>query len=308
MESARPFDKLRANGICVRYIKRSARTRYPGYHRHMSNIDPALECEYNNRALVPEHPAIFERWRTASAAFRGQADATLDLVYGDAPRHRLDLFHAADPRGTVVFIHGGYWRSLDKADFSFLAAPFVGAGLSVAMFNYRLCPQVGIPDVVADCRQAFTWLLSHGAQYGMPLDRIALTGHSAGGHLVAMLLATDWPDADSRRIVGGVALSGVFELEPLLRCSMNADLQLDLVTARGMSPVLLVARVPVPLFLAVGADESNAFRQQSHSLRAAWPDSTAAIEEVTGCNHFTIVDHFAQRDSASQRFVLQLFN
>jgi arylformamidase len=274
----------------------------------MSNIDPALEREYNNRALVPEHPAIFERWRVASAAFRAKANATLDLAYGDAPRHRLDLFHAANPRGTVVFIHGGYWRSLDKSDFSFVAAPFVNAGLSVAAFNYRLCPQVGIPDVVADCRQAFGWLLSHGAQYGMPLDRIALTGHSAGGHLVAMLLASDWPDGDRQRIVGGAALSGVFELEPLLRCSMNADLQLNAVTARQMSPMLLSPRVAAPLFLAAGADESAAFRQQTRALRSAWPDSTAEVDEVPGCNHFTIVDHFVQPGSAGQGFVLRLFD
>jgi len=275
----------------------------------MSDIDPALEREYNNRALVPEHPAIFERWRESSAAFRNRANATLDLAYGTAPRHRLDLFHAAKPRGTVVFIHGGYWRSLDKSFFSFLAEPLLNAGLSVAAFNYRLCPDVGIPDVVDDCRQALIWLLANGGQYNLPLKRITLTGHSAGGHLVAMLLATDWQHygVDSGCIAGAVALSGVFELAPLLQCSMNADLNLDFSTAHAMSPVHLSPRTEAPLWLSCGADESLAFRTQTRSLHATWPKTAAPSDEVPGCNHFTIVDHFAQPASASQQFIHRLF-
>lgn len=275
----------------------------------MDAIDPALEREYNNRVLVPEHPEIFERWRASSAAFRDRAPSTLDLAYGDAPRHRLDLFHAPTPRGTVVFIHGGYWRSLDKSFFSFLAEPLVNVGLSVAAINYRLCPEVGIPDVVDDCRQAIRWLLVHGAEFGMPLARIALAGHSAGGHLVSMLLATDWQHhgIDSRCIAGAVALSGVFELEPLLQCSMNADLHLDRTTAQAMSPARLSPMVAAPLWLSAGVDESTAFRQQTRSLHAAWPETVTQAEEVTGCNHFTIVDHFSQPYSASQQFVHRLF-
>ena len=159
----------------------------------MPAIDPALERDYNNRALVPEHPAIFERWRSASAAFRSNADADFDLRYGIADRHRLDLFRAPRAHGTVVFIHGGYWRSLDKADFSFVAAPFIASGLSVVALNYRLCPTVRVGEIIADCQGALAWLLAEGRRFGIPVDRIALTGHSAGGHLVSMLFATDWP-------------------------------------------------------------------------------------------------------------------
>lgn len=262
----------------------------------MNCPDPALEGEYNNRARVPEHPQIFDRWRKASALFRSRADATLDLAYGPAERHRLDLFHAEGARGTVVFIHGGYWRSLDKSDFSFVAAPFVEAGLSVAAFNYRFCPQVPLAEVVADCRQALAWLLSHGAAYRMPLERIALTGHSAGGHLVAMLLATDWSShgIDARRIVGAAAMSGVYNLQPLLQVSMNADLRLDPDQARMLSPVKLQPTVAAALHLAVGTDDSNAFRAQSRDLQRAWPGIVSACETVTGCNHFTIIDHFVQ--------------
>ncbi len=276
----------------------------------MHHIDPTLEGEYNNRARVPDHPQIFERWRKASARFRDRANATLDLSYGPADRHRLDLFHAESARGTVVFIHGGYWRSLDKSDFSFVAAPFVDVGLSLAAFNYQFCPQVTLTEVVADCRHALAWLLHHGAAHQMPLERIALTGHSAGGHLVTMLLATDWSrlGIDARRIVGGAALSGVYSLSPLLQVSMNADLRLDPAQARMLSPVMLQPAVSAPLHLAVGGDDTDAFRRQSHDLQQAWPGCVSACETVDGCNHFTIVDNFVQPGSNAFQSVTARFD
>ena len=276
----------------------------------MQTINPTLEAEYNNRALVPEHLAIFERWRCESINVRASTPCTPDLAYGDQPRHKLDLFHAPNPRGTVVFIHGGYWRSLDKSDFSFLAKPFVDAGLSVAAINYRLCPFVPLSDVVEDCRQALTWIIANGGAHNLPVDRIALTGHSAGGHLVAMLFATDWQrrQCDSKCIIGGMALSGVYDLAPLLSCSMNADLKLDARTAHAISPIHLVPTLTVPLHLAVGATESRAFQTQSRLLAAAWPNICATPEEVAIANHFTVVDFFAQPQHATLQRVLRLFN
>ena len=275
----------------------------------MSAIDPAFEREYSNRALVPEHPAIFNRWRSTSAAFRSHADADLDFHYGVADRHRLDLFRAPHARGTVVFIHGGYWRSLDKSDFSFVAAPFIANGLSVAAFNYRLCPTVSVGEVVSDCQAALAWLLAEGPRHGVRTDRIALTGHSAGGHLVSMLFATDWPQRaiDPSCIVGGAALSGVYDLEPLWQCSMNEDLRLDATTARVVSPIHHPCRLSAPLYLAVGATESAAFREQTRQLQRAWPARCRMAEEIAGCNHFTIVDDFVRPDSDGVRFVSGLF-
>jgi len=275
----------------------------------MAVIDPTLEHEYNNRVLVPEHPAIFERWRVASAAFRAGADAELDVAYGREGRQRMDLFRAPNPRGTVVFIHGGYWRSLDKGDFSFVAAPFIASGLSVAAFNYRLCPAASVEDVIADCRAALAWLLANGPQHGLPVDRLALTGHSAGGHLVSMLFATDWQQRgiDPACIVGGVSLSGVADLEPLLKCSMNEDLRLDAPAARLASPLYHRCWLSVPLYLAVGAGESPAFRGQTRHLKRVWPANCRTVEEVPGCNHFTIVDDFVRPESGGFRFVSALF-
>ncbi len=275
----------------------------------MRTINPALEAEYNNRVLVPEHPAIFERWRRESAKVLTSTPCTLDLAYGDQPRHKLDLFHATNPRGTVVFIHGGYWRTLDKSYFSFLAKSFVDAGLSVAAINYRLCPTVPISDVVEDCRQALAWIISNGGAHNLPVDRIALTGHSAGGHLVAMLYATDWQQrpCDISCIIGGLALGGVYDLAPLLACSMNADLKLDDQTAHANSPIHLLPTLTVPLHLAVGAEESSAFQTQSRLLAAAWPDICDTPEEVAGGNHFTAVDLFAQPTHSTFQRVVRLF-
>ena len=275
----------------------------------MNEIDLSLESEYNNRALVPDHLAIFARWRESSTSFRAQANAELDLRYGTAERHRLDLFHAKNPRGTVVFIHGGYWRSLDKSDFSFVAAPFVADGLSVAAFNYRLCPEGCIADAIDDCRAALVWLFANGHKHGVPVNRVALTGHSAGGHLVSMLFATDWTrrDVDPSRIVGGVALSGVFDLTPLLNCSMNADLQLDAATARAASPIHRRSKLAAPLHLAVGADESHAFIEQSRQLQRAWPATCPVAEEIADRNHFTIVDEFIRPESTAFQFIGRLF-
>ncbi|MEO8104475.1 MAG: alpha/beta hydrolase [Betaproteobacteria bacterium] len=275
----------------------------------MPVFDPVLEREYNNRALVPEHPAIFDRWRGASAAFRATADADLDLPYGPDGRHRLDLFRAPGARGTVIFIHGGYWRSLDKSDFSFVAAPFIAEGLSVAAFNYRLCPAVGVEAIIGDCRAALAWLLAEGPRHGAPVDRIVLAGHSAGGHLVAMLFATDWRQRgmDPACIAGGVSLSGVADLEPLLKCSMNEDLRLDATTARLVSPVFQRCRLSVPLYLAVGADESPAFRAQTRHLQRVWPTNCPQVEEIAGCNHFTVLDDFVRVESRGYQFVSGLF-
>ena len=281
-----------------------------GLRYRMHAINPALEAEYNNRTLVPEHPAIFERWRRASATLRETTPCSLDVSYGAAPLQNLDIFHATNPRGTVIFIHGGYWRNLDKADFSFVARPFIDADLSVVMINYRLCPSVSISDAVDDCRDALAWILINGSAHDLPVERIALTGHSAGGHLVSMLYATEW---DARQcngacIIGGMALSGLYDLEPLLQCSMNVDLKLDHHAAHAVSPIKLQSTLAVPLHLAVGADESNAFISQSRQLSAAWPQICDTPEIVETANHFTVVDLFAQPTHQTCQRVLRLFD
>src|SRR5258708_5287710 len=143
----------------------------------------SVEREYNNRALVPDHPAYFARWERDSEFVRATLPGHFDLAYGSDPRQRIDLFPARGNRGLIVFIHGGYWRSLDKRMFSWLAPAWVAAGISVAMPNYRLCPAVRIADIVADIVTATNWIFAHGATYGVATNRVVVSGHSAGGHL-----------------------------------------------------------------------------------------------------------------------------
>src|SRR6185437_8444966 len=193
-------------------------------------MDPDfVEREYNNRALVPDHPAYFERWERDSKYVRSTLAARLDLAYGPETRQRIDLFPAAGSRGTLVFVHGGYWRSLDKDLFSWIAAPFVAAGIGVALPRYRLVPSVSIEDVVEDVVMATNWLFEHGTAHGMATERVAMSGWSAGGHLVAALFATPRERLrfDPKRIVGGVPLSGVYDFEPLRHFSFNSEFRLD---------------------------------------------------------------------------------
>src|SRR5215216_477070 len=200
---------------------------------------------YNNRDLVPEHPQYFARWAEASAKARGTMTCHLDLRYGEQPGETIDLFPSRRGDGScMMFIHGGYWRSLDKRDFSFLAPTFVSGGISLAVVNYDLCPKVSMEEIVQQMLRASRWLWLHAEQYGMDQDRLYASGHSAGGHLTAMLMCAVWPAFDARLPKdlwkGGLAVSGLYDLRPLLQVDfLQQDLRLDEVTAHKLSPAFM---------------------------------------------------------------------
>jgi len=259
--------------------------------------------EYNPRILVPEASQYFDEWRARGAAARASSEFQPDIAYGTAANERLDFFPAgvSDPP-LVVFIHGGYWRALDKADFSWVAPGYVAAGCSVAVLNYGLAPATPLVEIVNQVRRACAWLYGRAGDLQFDRDRIFVTGHSAGGHLTAMLLATDWPawnrELPSRLIAGALAVSGLFDLEPLLRASfLRADIRLNLEEQRQLSPVNLRPRNEAPLVLAVGALESAAFHGQSAALANRWP---AVVQgppfSIEGRNHFSVCDDFADSD------------
>ena len=266
------------------------------------------EREYNLRAAFPDHPQWFARWAAESAAARARLSGVLDLRYGSGPKQTLDVFPASRARATLVFIHGGYWRALDKADHSFIAPPLVERGVSVAVINYDLCPDVTVVRITEECREALIWLGREGARYGATADCLVLAGHSAGGHLAAMLFATDWSahGAAAPTIAAGAAISGVFDLEPLLATSLNADLRLDLARALELSPVHLRPRIRAPLLLAAGADETSEFIRQSRALWESWPECRPHRSEepllVPARHHFSVVSDLgdARSELASQ--------
>jgi arylformamidase len=262
------------------------------------NID--YEKEYDNRARVPEHPQIFERWYREARAYREAArDAELGLAYGPAPRQKIDLFSAKDDDASTplaLFIHGGWWRSLEPAMFSQMAAGLNARGVSVAVAGYELCPQVSIADIIAQMRGACLWLWRRHRR------RFTVVGHSAGGHLAACMLAQDWPavasDAPTALVPSAYGISGVYDLSPLLKISVNQDLKLDEAEMRRVSPVFWRPPRGLSFDAVVGGKESEEFLRQSRSIGEAWHGpARTSFEIVDGADHFTIVDALADPQS-----------
>jgi arylformamidase len=278
--------------------------------RKKANAMTLLEQLYNNRAAVPDHAAIFARWAAQSAATRRTYKSHCHLAYGAHAKQTLDLFPALQSKGLAIFIHGGYWRSLDKDDFSFIAEPFLAKGISFASINYRLCPDATISDIVEDCESAITWLAKHSHEYSVDFSRNVLLGHSAGAHLVAMMYCTDWATrgVDAASFLGGVGVSGIYDLGPLLHVSMNADLKLDAPTAEQLSPINHAPRLDVPFDLMVGAAETSEFIRQTSLLPSAWPKQARWLETVTKQNHFTIVDYFANAECVTLQRTLAMLD
>ena len=259
------------------------------------------EVEYDNRSRVPEHPEIFARWQREAAAYRaGAHNPKLGIGYGPSSRRIMDLFPAKDDDKAplAMFIHGGYWRSLEPSMFSQMAAGPNARGVTVAVVGYDLCPHISIADIIEQMRSACLALWRKRRQ------RICVYGHSAGGHLAACMVAQDWKafasDAPADLVPAAYAISGVFDLEPLVHCSQNQDLRLDDAEARRVSP--LHWRVPAgrSLDAVVGALESREFLRQSKTVAEAWQRNMALTryEEIEGTNHFTVIDPLVHPDSA----------
>jgi arylformamidase len=261
------------------------------------------EAEYNNRARVPEHPEIFARWTRDAAAYRermqAEENAELGLGYGPSARQKVDLFFPETTGHTplAMFIHGGYWRSLDPSLFSHASAGLNARGVAVAVAGYDLCPQVTIGQIIGQIRTACLFLWRRFGQ------RLMVYGHSAGGHLAACMVATDWkkldPKAPADLVPAGYSISGLFDLKPLVATSMNADFKLNEAAAAAVSPLWW----PVPrgrVFDAVvGGAESSEFLRQSRAVADDWRQRgiETHYEAVPGANHFTVVDPLADPSS-----------
>ena len=268
------------------------------------------EVEYDNRARVPEHQQIFDRWSAENAAYRAQADgAELDLRYGASERQSMDIFPGAGDAAAAplaLFIHGGWWRSLAPSMFGQLAAGPNKQGVTVAVAGYDLCPQVTLPTIIEEMRAACLWL------WRKYHKRITVYGHSAGGHLAACMVATDWktldPGAPADLVPAGYAISGVFDLTPLTQISVNQDLKLDEKTAHACSPIYWQVPPGRTFDAVVGAVELGEFLRQSKIIADTWgkgPTQTR-YEEIAGANHFTAVDPLSDGNSAMSRRVAEL--
>ena len=271
----------------------------------MNAVDQTiLAREYNNRELVPEHPQFFARWAEGSARARSTMTCYLDRRYGEMPGETIDIFPARKGDGScMMFIHGGYWRALDKKDFSFLAPAWVDAGVSLAVVNYDLCPNVALEEIVRQMLRASRWLWLHAEQYGMDQDRLYASGHSAGGHLTAMLMCAIWPAFDrglpKDLWKGGLAISGIYDLRPLLHVDfLQQDLRLDGDSALRLSPAFMPPATRAPVMTSVGGDESGEFRRQNALLGERWRGAFAGDIAMPRRNHFSVVDGLTDPSSA----------
>lgn len=267
----------------------------------------ALDAQYNNRAMVPDHPRHIEAWaRESERARAARPDARLDLAYGAGEREKFDFFPAKPGAPLHLFIHGGYWRALDKSSFSYPALAFASAGIAYAAINYPLAPRASIDDIVASVRRAVAWLIGHAGDLGVDPAGISISGHSAGGHLAAMALAD--PALPRGAVCGVAAISGLYDLEPIRLCYLNAELRLDGASARRNSPIHVAPAARCPVFLTVGGRESSEYHRQQASLAEAWRGSCPKLEATAsdGDDHFSIVGHLGKSDSALFRAVARL--
>jgi len=252
----------------------------------------ALDAAYNNSVAVTDSDRYLADWLCRSETVRACMPDHLDLIYGDAPRTRLDFFatnRTAAP--TLLFFHGGYWQRNAKEGFSFIAEGPLVHGFNVAVAGYTLAPEAMMDGIVREARAALHWLHQHLAALGGDPMRLYVGGWSAGGHLTAMLM-------DEAVVSGGLAISGLFDLEPIRLCYLNEKLVLDAEQARRNSPLLNLPARAAKLIIAYGSDELPELKRQSREFGAAWGARglPGEIVEVADCHHYAVVEQLAQPD------------
>jgi acetyl esterase/lipase len=264
----------------------------------------ALDAAYNNSLAVADSPRIVADWQARSARLRGDHPQTLDLPYGPAVANRIDYFSAplaGRSAPLLVFIHGGYWQMRAKEDFSFLAAGPLAHGINVALVAYTLAPHIRVDGIVAEVRASIAWLAGHSGELGHDAGNICLSGWSAGGHLTAML-------AQDPAVKGSLAISGIFDLEPVKLCYLNEKLGLDDAEARRNSPLLHLPTRSAPLVVTYGTAELPELQRQSVEYAAEWAAAglPGHLAPQAGLNHFTILEQLADPAGALASLVIEL--
>jgi arylformamidase len=266
---------------------------------------------YNNRARVPDFADYFTQWANNSAAARTALDGLTDISYGSGPSESLDIFPSNQPKAPVlVFIHGGYWRSLDKSDHSFVAPAAVAQGACVVVPNYALCPAVTIPDIVLQMVKALAWVWRYIDRWGGDPSRIHVAGHSAGGHLAAMMMACQWPryqpDLPPDVVKSVLSISGLYELDSIMRSPMlQSSLHLTEADVLRCSPAWMPPPATGSLISVAGELESEAFIRHNHLIQEAWGhERVPLVEDLQGLHHFSIVNELGKPGSHLQSLLM----
>jgi arylformamidase len=279
--------------------------------------DAWYDAQYDARAGIADQAAIRQAWQQRSADARAHLGGQLDLPYGKHPSETLDVFGPARPLAqraapVLVYIHGGYWRALDKRDQSFVAEPFVKAGACVVLPNHALAPAVTVRHIVLQLVRAVAWVHRNARTLGVDPGRIVVAGHSAGGHLAAMMLACRWAevghDLPPQVLHAALALSGVYDLEPLRHAPFLApDLKLSAAEARALSPAHMAAPASGQLVALVGGDETAEFHRQTSLIRQRWGASAVPVcDTVPGRHHMNVLHALAEPGSDVHRLALGL--
>ena len=274
-----------------------------------------IEKQYMLRNTRPNYETTdIPRWMEMSERFRSYSINQLDLVYGPLPRNTLDFFTPnANSLGFILYIHGGYWQRGDKSVYSFIAEPFVKRGYSVAVMNYQMCPDVKLTEIAPQVRKAIKWLWNHSKNLYISRDNFNVLGHSAGGHLTAEMVFTDWSQEDQslpkNLLHAAVAVSGIYDFEPILYCSENDGLRMDLKEAKAASTIHKKPFIDIPHILSFGLNEPPDMHRQSLDYVKAFSDDFSSLEiiKVDSADHFETVDEISNENGELFNKTLSLF-
>ncbi|MEK0085406.1 alpha/beta hydrolase [Benzoatithermus flavus] len=270
-----------------------------------------IDAVYNPAATAPDADAVIQSWFDRSAAAVAALEGRLGVKYGPTREEYCDVFPAGPDAPVHVFIHGGYWRRFSARDHAFVARPLVAAGITTVVVNYALCPRVTLDEIVREVRASIAWTFAHAEDFGADPERLTISGHSAGGHLVAMALLTDWKgDYDLPRTIikGAVAISGLYDLGFLPWSYVQPKVQATWDQVARLSPLHHLPREAPPLVVAVGAQETAEFRRQSRDFHAAWTAKglPGSYLEPAGRDHFTVLDELERPEGELFSVLVQL--
>jgi len=274
----------------------------------------SLDLQYNNRAAVGDFRDYVDQWTKESIDFTLGSRCHLNVPYGTHPRETLDIYLPDDHVGlarVMIFFHGGYWQAMNKSVFSFIAKSFTEQGFVTVMPNYPLSPEVSVKEIVKSCRKSIAWLSFNADRYGGNPRLLHLAGHSAGGHLVAMMLSSAWKDYGSdvqKSIYSACSLSGLFELEPIRLSYLNEKLKINKDEIEEISPFYHRPTTPIPFLAAVGEEESEEYHVQTQEFANRWHEHGAKAEAmiVPKTNHFSILDAFCDQESELRKKLIKM--
>ena len=267
-------------------------------------IDPLLEKGYNVRLLVDDFDGLIEKWSNWSEDFRANVDSSLDCQYGNGEKDKLDIFRSGKPNAPLfIFVHGGYWQRGDKSVYSFVAESFVNSGIDVALIGYQLCPGASMTNIVDKIREAIVWIWNNADDYSISKHRINVSGHSAGGHITGMVLATDWSkisnDLPKDIVKTGIPISGLYQLDPIRKTTIADALELDDAESLALSPHFFEPKTDAPILVTLGGGETPEFHWQTDNFVNKWKGLKASIDYFAepDVDHFGVVERLANLES-----------